>query len=109
VFQPHRYSRTSDLYEDFVQVLSEVDALVLMDVYPAGEKPIPGADGRALCRSIRLRGKLEPLFLERGQNVEEILARVLQDGDILLLQGAGDIGGVASQLAENQLNLREYL
>lgn len=109
VFQPHRYSRTSDLYEDFVQVLSEVDALVLMDVYPAGEKPIPGADGRALCRSIRLRGKLEPLFLERGQNVEELLARVLRDGDILLLQGAGDIGSVASQLAENQLNLREYI
>jgi len=109
VFQPHRYSRTSELYEDFVQVLSDVDVLLLLDVYPAGEKPIPGADGRSLCRSIRLRATVDPVFLERGQDVEQVLAKILQDGDILLLQGAGDIGAVATRLADNQLNLREFV
>src|SRR5690606_8020519 len=109
VFQPHRYSRTSELYEDFVQVLSDVDVLLLLDVYPAGEKPIPGADGRSLCRSIRQRATVDPVFLERGQDVEQVLAKILQDGDILLLQGAGDIGAVAARLADNQLNLREFV
>lgn len=109
VFQPHRYSRTADLYEDFVQVLSEVDVLVLMDVYPAGEKPIAGADGRSLSRSIRLRGQVDPVFLDRGQDVEQVLVRLLQDGDILLLQGAGDIGTIAARLADKKLDLRPFI
>ncbi len=99
LYQPHRYSRTRDLYEDFVKVLSEVDGLLLMEVYSAGEPVIPGADGRALCRSIRQRGKLEPVFVEDNSEIESLLANVLQDGDLLITQGAGDIGGVAARLA----------
>ncbi|MDC0664078.1 UDP-N-acetylmuramate--L-alanine ligase [Marinobacter sp. SS21] len=99
LYQPHRYSRTRDLYEDFVRVLSEVDGLLLMEVYAAGEPAVPGADGRALCRSIRQRGKLEPVFVESNEHVEQLLAGVLQDGDLLITQGAGDIGGVAARLA----------
>ena len=99
LYQPHRYTRTRDLYEDFVRVLSEVDGLLLMDVYSAGEPPIPGADGRALCRSIRQRGKVEPVFVEDNREIESLLANVLQDGDLLITQGAGDIGGVAARLA----------
>ncbi len=99
LYQPHRYTRTRDLYEDFVRVLSEVDALLLMDVYAAGEPAIPGADGRALCRSIRQRGKVEPVFVEDNGEIEGLLANVLKDGDLLITQGAGDIGGVAARLA----------
>ncbi len=103
VFQPHRYSRTSDLYEDFVKILAEVDVLLLMDVYAAGEKAIPGADSRALCRSIRQRGASEPIFVESGENIESVLKNVLQDGDFLLTQGAGNIGNLATRLANNKL------
>lgn len=99
LYQPHRYTRTRDLYEDFVRVLSEVDGLLLMEVYSAGEVPVPGADGRALCRSIRQRGKVEPLFVEKNEEIEHLLTTTLQDGDLLITQGAGDIGGVASRLA----------
>ena len=99
LYQPHRFTRTRDLYEDFVRVLSEVDGLLLMDVYSAGEPAIPGADGRALCRSIRQRGKVEPMFVEDNREIEGLLANVLQDGDLLITQGAGDIGGVAARLA----------
>ena len=99
LYQPHRYSRTRDLYEDFVRVLSEVDGLLLMDVYGAGEPPIPGADGRSLCRSIRQRGKVEPVFVDDNDAIESLLAGVLQDGDLLITQGAGDVGGVAARLA----------
>lgn len=99
LYQPHRYTRTRDLYEDFVRVLSDVDGLLLMEVYAAGEAPVPGADGRALCRSIRQRGKVEPLFVEKNEEIEHLLASTLQDGDLLITQGAGDIGGVASRLA----------
>ena len=101
IFQPHRYTRTLELYEDFVQVLSEVDVLLLMDVYPAGEKEIPGADGRSLCRSIRQRGQLDPIFVDRGKDIRPILKGILQDGDLLLAQGAGDIGAVVASLAES--------
>ncbi len=88
LYQPHRYTRTRDLYEDFVRVLSEVDGLLLMDVYSAGEPAIPGADGRALCRSIRQRGgKVEPVFVEDNREIESLLANVLQDGDLLITQG----------------------
>ncbi|RMJ05361.1 UDP-N-acetylmuramate--L-alanine ligase [Marinobacter litoralis] len=99
LYQPHRFTRTRDLYEDFVRVLSEVDGLLLMDVYSAGEPAIPGADGRALCRSIRQRGNVEPVFVEDNQEIEGLLEKMLQDGDLLITQGAGDIGGVAARLA----------
>ncbi|MEP1214756.1 MAG: UDP-N-acetylmuramate--L-alanine ligase [Marinobacter sp.] len=99
LYQPHRYTRTRDLYEDFVRVLSEVDGLLLMEVYSAGEPAINGADGRALCRSIRQRGSVEPVFVEDNNEIETLLANNLQDGDLLITQGAGDIGGVAARLA----------
>ncbi|HTN33542.1 MAG TPA: UDP-N-acetylmuramate--L-alanine ligase [Marinobacter sp.] len=99
LYQPHRFTRTRDLYEDFVRVLSEVDGLLLMDVYSAGEPAIPGADSRALCRSIRLRGKIEPVFVENNSDIEHLLASALQDGDLLITQGAGDIGRVAARLS----------
>ncbi len=99
LYQPHRFSRTRDLYEDFVRVLSDVDALLLMDVYSAGEAPVPGADGRSLCRSIRQRGKLEPMFVEDNLEIEHLLSTTLRDGDLLITQGAGDIGGVSARLA----------
>ena len=99
VFQPHRYSRTRDLFDDFAQVLSATDALVLTDVYPAGERPISGADGRSLSRAIRVRGKVDPVFVERVADLPHVLPGILDDGDILLLMGAGDIGAVAAQLA----------
>ncbi len=98
VFQPHRYTRTRDLFEDFCIVLSEVDNLVLLDVYPAGETPISGADGRALSRAIRTRGKVDPIFVESGKQLPEALKSVLQDGDILLTQGAGNVGAIATEI-----------
>lgn len=100
VYQPHRYSRTRDLYEDFVAVLSRCDVLVLLDVYAAGEEPIPGADSRSLTRSIRQRGQLEPIFAERVEDVRQILASVVQDGDVIITQGAGNIGALARELAQ---------
>ena len=105
IYQPHRYTRTRDLYEDFAQVLSEPDALLLMDVYSAGEAPIAGADSRSLCRSIRARGKLDPIFIENKAELPDVLANVLREGDLLLTQGAGDIGGIAKQLASLKLDL----
>lgn len=107
VYQPHRYSRTRDLYEDFVQVLSEVDVLLLMEVYPAGEEPIPGADARSLCRSIRQRGQIDPIFVESPDAVSGLLQNVLQPGDLLLTQGAGNIGSLATQLAASRLQPEE--
>lgn len=103
VFQPHRYSRTRDLYEDFVQVLSEANALLLLEVYPAGEEPIPGADSRQLCHSIRQRGKLDPLYVERGSDIAPLLKPLLRDGDLVLCQGAGDVGGIAPSLIKHPL------
>ncbi len=103
IYQPHRFSRTRDLYEDFVDVLSRVDVLLLMEVYPAGEDPITGADSRSLCRSIRQRGLVDPIFIGRPEDVESVLADVLEDGDLLLAQGAGDIGVLALRLASNEL------
>ena len=98
VFQPHRYSRTRDLFEDFSMVLSAVDSLVLLDVYPAGEAPITGADGRALARAIRNRGKVDPVFVESTEQLPDALRAVLKDGDILLTQGAGNVGALAGQI-----------
>ncbi|KAF1056314.1 MAG: UDP-N-acetylmuramate--L-alanine ligase [Pseudomonas delhiensis] len=101
VYQPHRYTRTRDLYEDFVQVLGEANVLLLMEVYPAGEEPIPGADSRQLCHSIRQRGQLDPIYLERDGDLASLLKPLLRPGDILLCQGAGDIGGLAPALMKN--------
>ena len=103
VYQPHRYSRTRDLYDDFVQVLADANVLLLMEVYPAGEEPIPGADSRQLCRSIRQRGQLDPIYIERGTELAPIVKPLLRAGDILLCQGAGDIGGLAPQLLQSPL------
>jgi len=96
VFQPHRYSRTRDLFEDFGQVLSSVDQLLLTEVYAAGEKPIKDADGRALARAIRVRGKIDLVFVEQLEELDEVVASVLQDGDIFLTLGAGSIGAWAA-------------
>jgi UDP-N-acetylmuramate--alanine ligase len=103
VYQPHRFTRTRDLYEDFSAVLSSVDALLMLDVYSAGEEPIAGADSRSLCRSIRSRGKLEPVFIEKPEQVAEILKGVVRPGDIVLTQGAGNIGTIAAELATTDL------
>jgi UDP-N-acetylmuramate--alanine ligase len=97
-FQPHRYSRTRDLFEDFAEVLSHVDALVLLEVYAAGEQAIAGADARALARSIRNRGRVDPVFVARTQDLPEALLGVLREGDLLLTLGAGDIGAMAAEL-----------
>lgn len=99
-FQPHRYSRTRDLFDDFARVLSEIDVLVLTEVYAAGESPITGADGRALARAIRIRGKIEPVFVEHTAELPETLAALLTDGDVLLTLGAGDIGTLATALPQ---------
>lgn len=103
LFQPHRYTRTRDLYEDFATVLNQVDILLLTDVYAAGEAPIPGADSRSLCRTIRQRGKLDPIWVSDVENISSILAGVLTDNDLVLVQGAGNIGKIARRLAETKL------
>ncbi|HEX7128511.1 MAG TPA: UDP-N-acetylmuramate--L-alanine ligase [Rhodanobacteraceae bacterium] len=98
-FQPHRYTRTRDLLDDFAAVLSEPDVLLLTDVYPAGETPIANADGRALARAVRARGKVDPVFVEHPRDLRAALPALLRDGDMLLLLGAGDIGAAAVELA----------
>ena len=105
IFQPHRYTRTRDCFEDFIDVLGLVDELILLDVYPAGEDPIVGADGRSLCRSIRLRGRVEPYFVSSADEVPQTVADVIKDGDILLTQGAGNVGKLAKVLAEYKLDI----
>jgi UDP-N-acetylmuramate--alanine ligase len=98
VFQPHRYSRTHDLLDDFIQVLSGADVLVLCEVYAAGEAPVTGADGRALARGIRARGHIDPVFVEDLADLPAVLNDLLQDGDLLLTLGAGDIGAASARL-----------
>ena len=100
VFQPHRYSRTRDLMDDFATVLSEADALVLLDVYAAGEEPIAGADGRTMARAIRTRGAVDPVFVESLDDLAGVLEGVLLEGDLVLTMGAGDIGAYAQSLPE---------
>ncbi|MGH8473167.1 MAG: glutamate ligase domain-containing protein, partial [Gammaproteobacteria bacterium] len=97
-FQPHRYTRTRDLFEDFAAVLSEVDALLLLEIYPACEQPIPGADGRTLARAIRLRGKVDPVFVSEPAELIDTLPRIVREGDLLLTLGAGDIASMVSRL-----------
>lgn len=98
VFQPHRYTRTRDLFDDFAQLLSEVEHLIVTEVYPAGEQPIAGADGRALCKAIRKRGN-DPVFVETFDDLNVLLPGYLKPGDVLLSLGAGDIGRYAIQLS----------
>jgi len=98
VFQPHRYSRTRDLMDDFATVLSDADVLVLLEVYAAGEEPIAGADGRAMARAIRSRGSVEPVFVETLDDLQPVLLDLLEDGDLLLTMGAGDIGAYVAGL-----------
>ncbi|BDX05593.1 UDP-N-acetylmuramate--L-alanine ligase [Planctobacterium marinum] len=109
VYQPHRFTRTRDLYEDFVRVLSQVDLLLLLDVYPAGEKPIEGADSRSLCRTIRNRGGIDPIHIESLSEVPKVLANVLKDGDVLMTQGAGNVGVLAKKLQQTQLDTEKLL
>jgi UDP-N-acetylmuramate--alanine ligase len=98
-FQPHRYTRTRDCFEDFVKVLSSVDALLLTEVYPAGEAPIVAADGRALVRAVRVAGKVEPVFIEQVHELGEAILTSVQPGDVVITMGAGSIGGVPASVA----------
>lgn len=102
IYQPHRFTRTRDLYDDFVRVLTEVDMLLMLNVYPAGEASIPGADSRSLCASIRQLGKLDPIFIEDMARIESTLKSVVKPGDVVLTQGAGNIGAIAQQLANSR-------
>ena len=97
-FQPHRYTRTRDCFEDFVSVLNTVDALVLAEIYAAGEAPIVAADGRALARALRVAGKIEPVFVENIADVPQTILDVARDGDVVITMGAGSIGGVPGKL-----------
>ena len=101
-FQPHRYSRTRDVFEDFVKVLSTTDVLLLTEVYAAGEAPIVAADGRALARAVRLAGRVEPLFVDQVQELPQIIMTMAQAGDIVLTMGAGSISQVPGQLAQSR-------
>jgi UDP-N-acetylmuramate--alanine ligase len=100
VFQPHRFTRTRDLFEDFVRVLSKPDVLVLLDVYAAGEAAIAGADGRSLSRAIRVRGRIDPIFVEDMEELAEVLAPLVEPGDVVLTLGAGNIGAAAAALPQ---------
>lgn len=97
-FEPHRYSRTKDLFDDFVLELNNVDQLLICEVFPAGEEPIANADGRALTQSVRARGRIEPVFVEQAVELPNLLPDVVQEGDVLLTMGAGSIGAVAQQI-----------
>ena len=100
VFQPHRFSRTRDLLDDFATVLSEADVAIVLDVYAAGEEPIAGADGRAIARAVRTRGAVEPVFVETLDELQPVLESVIEDGDLVLMMGAGDIGAYAAGLPD---------
>jgi UDP-N-acetylmuramate--alanine ligase len=100
VFQPHRYTRTRDLLDDFASVLASADVLLLLEVYAAGEAPIAGADGRAIARAVRGRGGVEPVFVESLDKLPGALQGLLKDGDLLLTMGAGDIGAFATGLPD---------
>jgi UDP-N-acetylmuramate--alanine ligase len=100
VFQPHRYTRTRDCFEDFARVLSSVDALLLTEVYAAGESPIVAADGRALARAVRVLGKVEPVFVEQVAELPAAIRGAVRDGDVVLAMGAGSIGTVAGRLVQ---------
>lgn len=100
-FQPHRYTRTRDVFEDFVKVLSTADVLLLTEVYSAGESPIVAADGKSLVRAIRVQGKVEPIFVETVEELPAAIFSIVQDGDVVLVMGAGSVGSVAQNLASS--------
>jgi len=100
VFQPHRYTRTRDLFEEFVDVLSTVDVLILLDIYTAGEAEITGADGQALSRAIRVRGQVDPVFVKDHSELATILAGILKEDDVVLTMGAGNVGQISAELPE---------
>jgi UDP-N-acetylmuramate--alanine ligase len=97
-FQPHRYSRTRDLLDDFARVLSTVDALIVTEVYAAGETPIAGADGKAICRAVRSHGRVEPVYVEKIEELPRALIQIARDGDVIVTMGAGSIGSAAPEL-----------
>ena len=101
-FQPHRYTRTRDCFEDFVKVLSTADVLLLTEVYPAGEAPIVAADGRALARAVRVLGKVEPIFVDTVSELPSAIRTIARDQDIVLTMGAGSIGGVPAMLMRGE-------
>ena len=108
-YQPHRYSRTRDLYDDFTQVLSKVDCLLLLEVYAAGEKPIAGADGRSLAQSIRQRNVIDPIFVAKPDDIPAQLAHVIKDGDVVITQGAGNINSVIKTLIDCEMKIDNLL
>ncbi|MDE2415593.1 MAG: UDP-N-acetylmuramate--L-alanine ligase, partial [Comamonadaceae bacterium] len=99
-FQPHRYSRTRDCFEDFVKVLGSADAVLLTEVYAAGEAPIVAADGRSLARALRVAGSVEPVFIDDIADLPQRIAGGARDGDVVLCMGAGSIGGVPAKVVE---------
>ena len=99
-FQPHRYTRTRDCFEDFVRVLGTADAVLLTEVYAAGEAPLVAADGRALTRAIRVAGKIEPVFIEDINELPQAITNFVRDGDVVVCMGAGSINKVPSQIGE---------
>lgn len=103
VFQPHRYTRTRDLYEDFVQVLADVDVLLVLDVYTAGEEAIPGAGSKNLCGSIRQRGGIDPIYVESIEEVPQLLGELVKGDDLVMTQGAGSVSKLVAMLAESRL------
>src|SRR5690606_30326549 len=103
VFQPHRYSRTRDLYEDFVQVLSGCDLLIVNEVYAAGEEEIPGATSKQLCGSIRQRGRVDPIYAQTIEEIPDIVRDLVRGGDIVITQGAGSVSKLVKMLAERAL------
>ena len=99
-FQPHRYTRTRDCFEDFVKVIGQADAVLLAEVYAAGEAPIVAADGRSLARAVRVAGKVEPVFVDEIGAMPSAILDTVRDGDVVMCMGAGSIGGVPAKLVE---------
>ena len=98
IFQPHRYSRTRDMFDEFVDVLEKVDVLIVLDVYAAGEEKIIGADSKSLCRSIRNRGKIDPIFVKDKSTLCSVIENKADNNDIILTQGAGDVSQICTSL-----------
>ena len=99
-FQPHRYSRTRDCFEDFVKVIGQADAVLLTEVYAAGESPIVAADGRSLTRALRVAGRIEPVFVAHVADLPQAISNAARAGDVVLCMGAGSIGAVPSKVLE---------
>jgi UDP-N-acetylmuramate--alanine ligase len=107
IFQPHRYTRTRDLYEDFVEVLCQVDALLILDVYSAGEDEIAGASSKNICGSIRQRGNVDPIYVPSLEAVPDLIAGLVRPGDIVLTQGAGSVTQLVALLTETELGQKK--